>query len=310
MPLLERPEHTANPSGTAALSMMLPRSFDDPHPCAAVGEGPNRFCPCRHPRADLPHLPGTALLDRGERARYRWMLGHQAAFAIWQHLARRLNALRPSSSAHPGEVRQAAELFDAYSALLIYCGSCDPHTYQAAIRPEMARAHPAFSGHWAADHRPLPALLHQVRAAHPPETVRPLLESARRNRKVHMAVASRLVPAGASLLTRAGHTAQHPPTLEEQRLYDGFFRVHRAPVCATGVATQLADRLTRIDQDLDRCFDPIDPVGGFTGASLRTALHTVAQYLPEPHPSAGPPAAVGRPRLPLHHGSCRPDGSC
>ncbi|MFE5571161.1 L-tyrosine 3-hydroxylase [Amycolatopsis japonica] len=184
----------------------------------------------------------------------RWLLGHHASFGVWRLLCHIL-----SDSAGHGEcdpdtrpdvhrtLTVAAELFDVYSALLLYSGACTPEIYAAAIRPRMVACHPAFSGTWSRDYEQVRALLRP-----PVPTCEPgvrLKRAVKFNRLVHMAVAKRLVPDGNSLLRDSGQ-AGSSPTDGERDLFDTFFRTRRATICVHEFTGQLIDRTELILSDL------------------------------------------------------------
>ncbi|MET8981192.1 O-methyltransferase [Streptomyces sp. NPDC004539] len=214
-------------------------------------------CACRQPvEADLRVLrtatAGTrpnalrAPDDPRARARYRWLVGHHAAFAVWQHLRRTLETALDD----PTALLEAARLYDVYSVLFLYTGSCSPERYAETIRPGMTARHPAFSGEWARDHEGLTALARKVRDQYPAALAAPLTDAVRLNQRVHMKVAARLVPGGASLLQDAGRQPGRHPTPAEHDLYDTHFAVHRLPVCDSSLTAQLVRRLAQIVCDI------------------------------------------------------------
>jgi hypothetical protein len=181
------------------------------------------------------------------RARYRWYLGHQVAFCVWVLLAGHLRAIASRPDAAGGAVPAAARLLDAYSVLLLYSGSCGGETYQTVLRPEMAAAHPAFSGTWARDYRPIPELLRQLRGTAPGCALAP---HARANLAAHIAVGEHLVPGRKSLLREAGRHRGGQVSAAEYDLFDRFFLVRRAPVTTAALLGQLSTRLTHLITDL------------------------------------------------------------
>lgn len=193
------------------------------------------FAPCGSHRAARP---GNVSRDENTRAWHRWMLGHHAAFCVWRLMSEVLAA---------GTAGVAAALYHAYSALLLYSGSCTPAVYDSVIRPRMRAAHPAFSGTWARDYRQVRA--HLAEAA--PAAGSPLKEAVKFNRLVHMSVAARLVPGGGSLLRDSARDVHAAPTQEETDLFDSFFLTDRGPVCAHDFVTHLRLRVATIRADLD-----------------------------------------------------------
>ncbi|MGK5729463.1 hypothetical protein ACSNOG_07930, partial [Streptomyces sp. URMC 124] len=177
-------------------------------------------------------------------------MGHQVAFGVWRLLADRLRALLDDPEPEPSLVRQAARLYDTYSLLLLYTGSCTPRRYAATVRSDMAARDPAFSGQWTRDHTPLPGLLRQVRRTFPQSAVTPLTRAARLNHHVHMAIAEQLVPDGVSLLQRAGRDLTQGPAEAERDLSDDYFLVRRRTLCDDAFAAQIVLRLAQIMCDM------------------------------------------------------------
>ncbi|MGW6510966.1 hypothetical protein ACWGCP_26100, partial [Streptomyces niveus] len=137
------------------------------------------------------HPPATLLppADEVSRVQHRWLVGHHAAFAVWQSLADVLHVLAAATEAATDRLAvRAAALYDAYSVLFLYAGSCTPELYAAVLRPHMTATHPAFSGEWARDHAPVPAALRAARDRHPPPRIAPRTRAAQDNRRVHKAV--------------------------------------------------------------------------------------------------------------------------
>ncbi|MGW7514383.1 class I SAM-dependent methyltransferase [Streptomyces sp. NPDC054796] len=183
--------------------------------------------------------------DPDARARYRWTVGHHAAFAVWQMHARVLEAVAEASEPSEHTVRLAAHLYDVYSVLFLYTGSCSAERYAATVRADMTACHVAFSGEWARDHLPIPPLLRRIRDRHPASLVGEVAEAAKHNHRVHMAVAKKLVPDGASLLQEAGRRSGGAPSEDELALYDTYFRVRRTPVCRGFFTAQLTRLLAQ-----------------------------------------------------------------
>jgi hypothetical protein len=183
-------------------------------------------------------------------ARYRWQVGHHAAFLTWRLLAVQLEAL----AAHPAPGEQAAAgaagLYDLYSMLFLYTAGVSPERYAATLRADLLACHPAFSGEWAPDYIPIPPLVRRVRLAHGKGRVGALAEAVRLNQRVHFAVAKKLVPQGTSLLQDAGHSPGTAAGEDEQRLYDAFFGVRRHPVCGRALLAQGARRAAQIMTDI------------------------------------------------------------
>lgn len=188
--------------------------------------------------------------DPDGHTRYRWITGHQVAFGVWRLLTDKLRALLDDPHPDPSLVRDAARLYDTYSFLLLYTGSCTARRYATTVRSDMAARHPAFSGQWTRDHTALPDLLRQVRRAFPAPAVTPLTEAVRLNRRTHMAIAERLVPDGISLLRQTGRDPAQEPTETERDLSDDYFLVRRRPLCHDAFAAQIVQRIALITCDL------------------------------------------------------------
>ncbi|MFJ9892276.1 hypothetical protein ACIQPR_02980 [Streptomyces sp. NPDC091280] len=188
--------------------------------------------------------------DPRRRARYRWAVGHHAAFAVWQQLRHALESTLTGPEPPTAAIRAAAGLYDLYSVLFLYAGSCSAQQYAATVRPDMTDHHPAFSGEWAPDHEAIPSLLKRVRAALPDTAALPLTGAVRLNHRIHMSVARKLVPDGASLLQQAGRPPGRGPSPAERDLYDAYFAVRRQRVCTSAFASQLVRRLAQVLCDI------------------------------------------------------------
>ncbi|WP_308013988.1 O-methyltransferase [Streptantibioticus parmotrematis] len=140
----------------------------------------------------------------------------------------------------------AAELFDVYSALLLYSGSCTSQVYADAIRPRMMSCHSAFSGTWSRDYELVRTLLGPPLSRNRGTR---LAVAVQFNRLVHMSVAKRLVPTGNSLLRDSGK-AGVPPTDDERALFDLFFSTRRVSTCSVDFRTQMIERTDLILSDL------------------------------------------------------------
>ncbi|MFD9698093.1 hypothetical protein [Lentzea sp. NPDC059081] len=211
--------------------------------------------------------------DDGEsRALYRWLLGHHGAVGVWRMLGDTLSRLveEPSSD----RLRDvAAGLYDCYSALLVYAGSCTPGIYERAVRDRMVAAHPAFSGIWARDYEWVLGLLVRMPAL-PGSTLK---QAVLRNRQVHMAIAKRLVPNDDSLLKKAGRRANQGATAEERDLFDEFFVLERGPTSRARFLAHVAQRVSAIETDLDRY--PLEPTSGLhllLPADMSTLVRSIA----------------------------------
>jgi hypothetical protein len=220
------------------LARILPGRLTLPMPDRA-------FSPCDRVR----HLTSSApafvdLTGAGTRAWYRWILGHHLSFCVWRLMA---EALAAAARGSERALDVTARLYDSYSALLLYAGSCTPHVYDSQIRARMKACSPAFSGMWARDYREVLDRLATVA----PAAGSPLKRALKFNRLVHMSTATRLVP-GPSLLRESGHDTHAQPTESECDLLDSFFLTDRAATCEHTFVAQLKLRTTMALGDLDR----------------------------------------------------------
>jgi hypothetical protein len=298
-----RPVPAAPPAGGIdALHLPLP----DHHllPCAtAPGQAgcdqptDSDLALLRNPADATALVPLQPPAEEDARARYRWFIGHHLSFCVWRLLAETLSRLAGHARPPAGIVSAAARMYDVYSVLLLYSGSCSTDVYNGVIRPEMMGADPAFSGRWSRDYEQIPDLARAARAAHPQTLVSGLLQAARTNQLVHIAVARRLVPGGMSLLRAAGRNPGSPATDGDRDTFDALFLVQRAPVCRRTFTAQLLRRLTQVLCDLDRYPLPVEaahrsgPLAADAGAVLGLAQASVTvlrgfaeSLLPHRHP--------------------------
>ncbi|AYY13064.1 hypothetical protein EF847_10510 [Actinobacteria bacterium YIM 96077] len=188
--------------------------------------------------------------DLNERTRYRWLVGHHAVVAIWQSQTRLLRLLANATRPTPGAVRAVARLYDTYSLLFLYAGSCSARRYADTVRADMYAHHPAFSGQWGRDYEPIPQLLRRLRRTHSASFLAPLVDAAKLNHRVHVAIANKLVPAGGSLLRDAGRKPGDGPSDHERDLFDSFFRIRRGPSCQRAYIAQTIRRIAHVAHDI------------------------------------------------------------
>lgn len=188
--------------------------------------------------------------DPDELARYRWWIGHHLAFCVWRLLSERLASIANDQQTQPPSVAASIAMYDVYSVLLLYAGSCSPEVYLRTIRPAMVAADPAFSGRWARDYEAIPGLLRTIRRTRPAELVAGLLAAARTNQVVHMAVGKRLVHDGPSLLRQSDRGADQPVTDRERDLFDEFFLVKRVHVPRAAFVAQLRALTSLVASDV------------------------------------------------------------
>lgn len=186
--------------------------------------------------------------DEGSLAWFRWLLGHHLAAGVWRLQGELLATARDPQTPRCEAIEAmhaVAAMYHTYSAVLLYSGSCTPEAYATAIRARMIERHPAFSGTWARDHEHVSALLGELG----PLTDGTVRRSLRINRRVHISVARRLVPAGKSLLRESGGDP-HGVTDADRDHFDEFFRIGRADVCHHSFATQLTQRIRLARDDI------------------------------------------------------------
>jgi hypothetical protein len=184
---------------------------------------------------------------------FRWIVGNQAASALWQLLDDELGLVL--SEELPSAARNAAALLDGYSVLLIYSGTLTRTWYHRLVRPAMALQHRSFSGRWAQDYIPVmaksQALKSRYRGRQCPEPVAALIRASRLNHRTHVAVAEKLVPGEDSLLrSHDGLASLGAPTEDTVRLYDAFYSTVRRLVPREHVVEQLVHRLRAVMWDV------------------------------------------------------------
>jgi hypothetical protein len=163
----------------------------------------------------------------------------------WRLLEESLKRVLGRDARGLGRVWPTDVLLDLCSVLFLYCGSCAPATYLTLLRSAMVRAHPAFSGEWAVDHRAIPGLVREVFSSRRRVRAAWLL-----NQRVHATVAGRLAPGRPSLLRQAGRRLGTGPSETEAALYDSFFHARRTPLCEQGFYVQLSRWLAKVIGDL------------------------------------------------------------
>ncbi|MFC3456053.1 L-tyrosine 3-hydroxylase [Amycolatopsis speibonae] len=144
-------------------------------------------------------------------------------------------------------VSMSGELFDTYSALLLYGGSLSPEIYQGLVRPRMMAAHTAFSGLWSRDYSAVHAQTKKLESSFGLGVE--LKNSIKFNRLVHMSLANRLVPDGPSLRRQAGYV-NTVATRDEEDILDEFFRTRRMRICRHEFTRQLRGRNELVLADL------------------------------------------------------------
>lgn len=180
---------------------------------------------------------------------FRWITGHQVCFVMWRLIGQLLEDVHQGRRSPEEIVKPVSRYVDAYSAMLLYTGSCPVDIYQTLIRPSMRLRHRAFSGGWAPDYRPIRDLMRRTRlssiwSADPGE----LLDAIALLDLVHDGVAARLVVGRQSLLREAA--MRSPGHRLAGIFYDTYFMTLRAPVARHEVVGQLLRRLVAITQDI------------------------------------------------------------
>jgi hypothetical protein len=209
----------------------------------------------REPLA-LPGADDAATAD--ELFWFRWITGHQVSFAVWRLMAQLLDDVALARTSAAAAYGPMSRYVHAYSAMLLYSGSCPRRVYEVLIRPTMSRWHPGFSGSWAPDYptvreifRGRPSALRSD--AGPDVDAAELRSAVRLHALVHDGIAAKLVPDGRSLLKRAALRDLFPGGIDHgvtALLYDSFFATSRAPVVRTEVVAQLVRRLVAIANDV------------------------------------------------------------
>src|ERR1700691_6199243 len=84
-----------------------------------------------------PDGPDGPLSAQARLFSFRWMIGHQTAFILWQLLARDLAAATSDDGMAAAVASRLGCFIDGYSAMLLYCGSCPRQVYHDVIRVSM-----------------------------------------------------------------------------------------------------------------------------------------------------------------------------
>ncbi|HUZ39566.1 MAG TPA: hypothetical protein VMV17_24850 [Streptosporangiaceae bacterium] len=180
---------------------------------------------------------------------FRWITGHQVCFVVWRLIGQLLEDVDQGRRAPDEIVEPVCQYVDAYSAMLLYTGSCPPDVYNVLIRPSMRLRHRAFSGSWAPDYWPIRDLFRRRQLSSMWSTdADELLDSLALLHLVHDGVAARLVANGKSLLREAA--VRGPNHRLGWMIYDSYFMTLRAPVPRHEVVAQLLRRLVAIVQDI------------------------------------------------------------
>jgi len=193
-------------------------------------------------------LFGPACADGFTLFWYRWVTGHQISFLLWRLVG---DALERSSHRAPThrEREAMAACVDGYSTMLLYSATVPRELYHTHIRERMALQHPAFSGAWAPDYRPLRPFFRARFPWQRDPSCAALREAIELNHVMHARIADHLVPDGQSLLQK--HSGRAGVSQEKEDLFDDFFMTVRRPVGRSALTDQLNSRIAGITADLD-----------------------------------------------------------
>lgn len=227
-----------------------------PEVTEAIAGGPpvygyTQFCTGLRQLVSAP-APVTAVEPAESPAQlywFRWVTGHQVTFILWRLVAHALSIPGPDVIHTENAVAAATRLTRGFNAMLWYSSSVPPAVYNEVIRPRMYHQHRAFSGSWAPDFAPVCRLYRgrQLPGAGPAASS--LRVEVKRYRRLHRAVAARLVPDGMSLLQEASTTCDRIRPDIRAALYDNFFLTTRGEAGFAVVVAQLVRRLDAVSRD-------------------------------------------------------------
>ncbi|WP_245633613.1 L-tyrosine 3-hydroxylase [Amycolatopsis jejuensis] len=239
------------------------------------------------PAPEVPEygIFGVHPVDPEPVFRYRWILGHQVSFALWRAMSGIIGD-HESTVPGPAELDSLAAFVDGYSAALLYASTVPRPHYHSHVRRSMALQHPAFSGTWAPDYRPVGRLFRGKMRWQGGLSCAGLDAAMARNAATHDYLADHLVPNGRSLLRQSAHEAASTVSREKEALYDEFFLTVRRPVGRAEFVRQLRARVAEVGQDL-ACHGLYPNVGGQhhpvvsgpAGAALITLVPEVLRTL-------------------------------
>ncbi|MFL1377188.1 hypothetical protein [Nocardiopsis protaetiae] len=227
---------------------LRPRTLSLPPTGHGYGGGEGGPSDVRPLRQEKYELFGPACADALALFWYRWVTGHQISFLLWRLLG---DALERCSHRAPTRLEREAmaACVDGYSTMLLYSATVPRDLYHAHIRERMALQHPAFSGAWAPDYRPLRPLFRSRLPWQGDPSCAALREAIGLNHMTHARIADRLVPDGQSLLQK--HSGRAGISREKEDLFDDFFMTVRRPVSRSALTDQLNTRIAGITADLD-----------------------------------------------------------
>ncbi|WP_405162957.1 L-tyrosine 3-hydroxylase [Nocardia sp. NBC_01499] len=201
---------------------------------------------------DVPEysLFGTEPVEEERLFWYRWIAGHQVSFLLWRAMCDVVWHHPEDDGPGERELELLSTCVDGYSAMLLYSSTVPREHYHADIRTRMALQHPAFSGTWAPDYRPVRRLFRGKMPWQADPSCAALDEAVTRNGITHSHIADHLVPDGHSLLQQSAGAPGVSVSREKEDLYDNFFLTVRRPVSHAEFVAQLDSRIADLTDDL------------------------------------------------------------
>lgn len=195
---------------------------------------------------------GTQPVEEERLFWYRWIAGHQISFLMWRAMCDVVWLHSDDEADKPGEreLDLLSACVDGYSAMLLYSSTVPRNHYHADIRARMALQHPAFSGTWAPDYRPVRRIFRGKMPWQDDPSCAALDAAIARNEATHSHIADHLVPDGHSLLQKSAGTPGVSVSREKEDLYDNFFLTVRRPVSHAEFVAQLDSRIADLTADL------------------------------------------------------------
>lgn len=202
---------------------------------------------------DYPFYPtlGVEPVDEQPLFWYRWIVGHQLSFVLWRAIGDVMRR-RGDNRLDEHETDLVTACVDGYSAMLLYAATVPPEHYHSHTRVRMALHHPAFSGTWAPDYRPIRQLFRAKFPWQGDRAFAALNAALHRNRATHEHIADHLVPDGQSLLQKSASVTDAKVSPENQDLYDNFFMTVRRSIAQAELVMQLEQRVAELAVDLRR----------------------------------------------------------
>ncbi|MFC9434826.1 L-tyrosine 3-hydroxylase [Nocardia sp. NPDC057030] len=195
---------------------------------------------------------GTRQVEAERLFWYRWIAGHQISFLMWRAMGDVvwLHSGDDADKPDERELELLSACVDGYSAMLLYSSTVPREHYHADIRARMALQHPAFSGTWAPDYRPVRRLFRGKLPWQDDPACAALDAAVARNEVTHSHIADHLVPDGHSLLQKSAGVPGVSVSREKEDLYDNFFLTVRRPVSHAEFVAQLDSRIADLTADL------------------------------------------------------------